>query len=91
MQITLFRALKSLKLDDVQAAAVVSQLEQHVESAVNANIKAVQGEIKSVQGELVGLRAAIDALRNQMNSISVMMGVIGLAIAAAPIIAKFVR
>ena len=33
----------------------------------------------------------LDALRDQLNFVSVMMGIIGLAIAAGPIVAKFIR
>jgi hypothetical protein len=55
-----------------------------VESVVNNNVKAVEAR-------LTGLQASVDALRGQIQFVGVMLGIIGLAIAAAPIIAKFVR
>ncbi len=84
MQITLFRALQGIKLADDQAAVVVDRLEAHVESVVNNNIKAVEAR-------LAGMQASIDALRFQIQFFGVMLGIIGLAIAAGPIVAKFIR
>ncbi len=55
-----------------------------MESVVNNNVKAVEAR-------LTGLQASVDALRGQIQFVGVMLGIIGLAIAAAPIIAKFVR
>ena len=45
MQITLFRALQSVKVTDDQATAVFERLESHVESVVNNNVKAVEGKL----------------------------------------------
>jgi hypothetical protein len=84
MQITLFRALQRIKIGADEAQAVVDRLETHVESVVNNNIKAVEGK-------LAGIQASLDALRFQMQIFAVMLGVIGLAIAAGPIVARFVR
>ena len=84
MQITLFRALQSIKVGDDQATAVVERLESHVESVVNNNIKAVEGK-------LAGMQASLEALRIQVGFVGAMLGVIGLAIAAAPIIAKLIH
>jgi hypothetical protein len=98
MQITLFKALSSLKLGDAEATAVVESLEQHVESVVNTHIQAVEGKLSGLEGKLVGLegkitglQTSIDAIRGQLNFVSVMIGIIGLAMAAAPIVAKFIR
>jgi len=84
MQITLFRALQGIKIGDDEAEAVVARLETHVESVMNNNIKAVEAK-------LAGLQASVDALRFQIQFFGVMLGVIGLAIAAGPIVVKFVR
>ncbi len=51
----------------------------------------VNNHIKAVEGKLNGLQASIDAMRSQLNFVGVMIGIIGLAIAAAPIIARFIR
>ena len=95
MHITLFRALKSIKVDDDAATAVVGDIERHVESVVNNNIVRVEGELAAlrgeVRGELRGVRAGIDALKHQMIVITVLISVVGLAIAAGPIVAKFIH
>jgi len=84
MQITLFRALQGIKIPDDQAAGVVAGVETHVETVANNNIKAVEAK-------LTGMQATLDAIRWQIQFLGVMLGVIGLAIAAGPIIAKFIR
>ena len=58
---------------------------------MNNNIKAVEGRIAAVEGKRVGIQASPDALRFQMQIFAVMLGVIGLAIAAGPIVARFIH
>ena len=84
MQITLFRALQGVKIADDEAETVVYRLEAHVEGVVNNNIKAVEAKLS-------GLQASVDALRFQIQFFGVMLGVIGLAIAAGPVVLKFIR
>jgi hypothetical protein len=84
MQITLFRALQGIKIADDEAEAVVDRLEAHVESVVTNGIRAVEAKLD-------GLQASVDALRFQIQFFGVMLGVIGLAIAAGPIVVKFIR
>jgi hypothetical protein len=98
MQITLFKALRSLKLNEVEATAVVESLEQHVESVVNTHIRTVEsklagleGKLTGLEGKMTGLQTSMDAIRIQLNFVSVMIGIVGLAMAAAPIVAKFIR
>lgn len=62
---------------------------------MNNNIRRVEGELAAlrgeVRGELRGVRSGIEALKHQMIVITVLISVIGLAIAAGPIVAKFIR
>ena len=44
-----------------------------------------------MRGELKGLGAGIDALKHQVNLISLLISVVGLVIAASPIVAKIIR
>lgn len=95
MQITLFKALKSIKVGDVQATAVVDQIETHVESVVNSNITRVEaelgvirGDIRALQGRFSGLQSKLEALDSKL---TFMMAVFGLAIAAGPVIAKLIH
>jgi hypothetical protein len=71
-------------MSDDEAAAVVGAIEAHVESAVNNNIKAVEGK-------LTGMQATLDPMKGQIQFVGVMIGVVGLAIAAGPILARFIR
>jgi len=91
MQITLFRALQGIKVDDDEAEGVVDRLETHVESVVNNNIKAVEGRLTVLEGRMVSMQASIDALRFQIQFVGVMLGVVGLAIAAGPLVTKFIH
>jgi len=84
MQIALFRALQSVKIDADHATAVVQQLESHVESVVNNNIKAVEGKLAGMQAELA-------ALNGKITFMTTLLAVIGLAIAATPILAKLIH
>ena len=91
MQITLFRALQGIKVDDDEAEGVVDRLETHVESVVNNNIKAVEGRLTVLEGRMVSMQASIDALRFQIQFVGAMLGVVGLAIAAGPLVTKFIH
>ena len=91
MQITLFRALQGIKVDDDEAEGVVDRLETHVESVVNNSIRAVEGRLTVLEGRMVSMQASIDALRFQIQFVGVMLGVVGLAIAAGPLVTKFIH
>jgi hypothetical protein len=91
MSISLFRALTALEVADGDPPGVVGRLEAHAESIVNNNIKSVEGRMAAMEGKLTGLQASLDPLRAQLQSVGVMIGIVGLAIAAGPIVARFVR
>lgn len=109
MQVALFKALKSVKIGDDMATAVVGQLEERVESVVDSsivrfervmseNITRVEGRLATVEGRLAtlegkfgGFQATLDAMKTQNIFIGILLSIIGLAIAAGPIIAKVVR
>lgn len=84
MQITLFKALKSISIDDASATAVVDQLEDHVETMISNAIKPLEAQNKALESK-------IDSLRNQLTFTNVLLAIIGLGIVAAPIIAKLVH
>ena len=93
MQVTLFKALKSINVDDEQATAVVAQLEEHLEKMIVDATKNLEAQNKSLEAKLdstrIGLEAKLDAQRTQISFVGGLLGVIGLAIAAGPIVAKF--
>ena len=117
MHVTLFKALKSIKIDDEAATGVVDDMQRHVESVVNNNIHAVYGELSAlrgefkgelaafrsefkgeltamrgdIRGEMKGMSAAIDALKHQVTLMGILISIVGLAIAAGPIVAKFIH
>jgi hypothetical protein len=84
MQITLFRALQEIKIAEDEAEAVVDRLETHMESVVDNHIKAVEAR-------LAGLQASVDSLRFQIQFVGVMLGIVGLAIAAGPLLTRLLR
>ena len=51
----------------------------------------MESNIKRVEGELAGMRATLESMKMQINFIGTMLGIIGLAIAAGPIVAKLIR
>jgi len=102
MQVTLFRALKSIKIDDDQASAVIDHLEAHVESVVNNNITRFEGELGNIRGSIAALEGKFTGMEGKFaglqtkleamdSKITFMMAVFGLAIAAGPVIAKLVH
>ena len=102
MHVSLFKALKSIKITDESATGVVEDMQRYVESVVTYNIQAVQGdlaalrgevrgELAAMRGEMRGLAAAIEALKHQVTLMGVLIGIVGLAIAAGPIVAKFIH
>jgi len=95
MQITLFKALKSISIDDASATAVVDQLEDHVEVMISTAIKPLEAQNKALESKIDSLRSQLDAktdsLRNQLTFTNVLLAIIGLGIVAAPIIAKLIH
>ncbi len=91
MHVTLFKALKSIKIDDETATVVVDDMQRYVESVVSNGMQAVQGELAALRGEMKGLAAGMEALKHQVTLTGVLIGIVGLAIAAGPIVAKFIH
>ena len=44
-----------------------------------------------MRGDLKGMAAGIEALKHQVTLTGILLSIIGLAIAAGPIVAKFIR
>ena len=76
MQITFYRALKSIKIGDDTANVVVDDLEDFMKGRMEDAIKPLQ--------------SSIDALRSQLTLFSVLIFFTGLLIAAGPTIAKLI-
>lgn len=91
MHVTLFKALKSIRIEDDVATVVVDDMQRYVESVVSNGIQAVQGELAALRGEMKGLAAGIDALKHQLTLMGILISIVGPAIAAGPIVAKFIH
>ncbi len=99
MQITLFKALKSVNIDDASAKAVVDQLEEHIDTMISNATRPLEAKIDGlrvqVDAKTDSLRSQLDAktdsLRSQLTFNNVLLGIIGLGIVAAPIIAKLIH
>ena len=76
MQISFYRALKSIKIGDDMATAVVDDLEEFMKGRMEDAIKPLQ--------------SSIDALRSQLTLFSILIFFTGLLIAAGPTIAKLI-
>lgn len=74
MQVTLFKALKSIKIDDNTATAVVDDLEDYMKGRMEDAVKPLSDQIA--------------ALRSQLTLFSVLIFFVGLMLAAGPIVAK---
>ncbi|ALR23037.1 hypothetical protein ACQKOH_21225 [Sphingomonas sp. NPDC092331] len=84
MQVTLFKALKSIKVGDDQATAVVEQLEEFMALKIKEANAALEAQNKALESK-------IDGLKTQLTILSIMLGVISLASLAGPILAKLIK
>ena len=91
MHVSLFKALKSIKIDDEAATGVVDDMQRYVESVVINNMQAVYGELTALRGEMKGLAAGMEALKHQVTLTGILISIVGLAVAAGPIVAKFIH
>ena len=76
MQVTLFKALQSIKIDDDTATAVVDDLEDYMKGRMEDAVKPLSDQIAG--------------LRNQLSLFGVLIFFVGFMIAAGPSIAKLV-
>lgn len=84
MQVTLFKALKSVKMSDDQATAVVEQLEEFMALKIKEANAALEAQNKALESK-------IDGMKTQLTILSFMLGVISLAVLAGPILAKLIK
>lgn len=88
MQVALFKALKSIKIDDQTATAVVDKLEEHLEHMIKDATKNLEAQNKALESKL-------DGLRSQITLFSILLSIIGLGVVVAtavgPAIAKLVH
>lgn len=71
MQVTLFRALRSVNIDDETASKVVDAIEEHVDMAVGQANKTLEAKIDAMQlnmettmkSGLDGMKTSIDGIR----------------------------
>lgn len=84
MQVTLFKALKSIKMSDDQATAVVEQLEEFMALKIKEANATLEAQNKTLESK-------IDGMKTQLTILSIMLGVISLAFLAGPILAKLIK
>ena len=68
MQVTLFKALKSIKVGDDQATAVVEQLEEFMALKIKEANAALEAQNKALESK-------IDGLKTQLTILSIMLRV----------------
>jgi chromosome segregation ATPase len=62
-----------------------------LEGKLEGKIAHIEGRVIAVEGKLTAVQMTLDSMRGQIQLMTVMLGVIGLAIAAGPIVSRFVR
>ena len=87
MHLALVKALKSATVPgadaDADATATVEAMEVYMASRMAEVVKGLDAQNK-------GIEAKLDALRANLTFTTILLGIIGLAIAAGPIVAKFI-
>lgn len=106
MQVTLFKALKSIKVDDDAATAVVASLAEHVDIMIGDANKGLEAKTDGLKAEINALQTVIStqygAMRDSLQDVKAsqsrqttflgaMIAIVGVAIAAGPIVAKFIH
>ena len=93
MQVALFKALKSINIDDDRATEVVTQLEEHLENMIGDATKKLEGKFNGLEAKLDAIKSGQEAQRSQITMFSILIGAIGIlmtvAVAIAPTLAKF--
>ncbi len=84
MQVTLFKALKSVKIDDTLATAVVEQLEDYVATKIAEVTEKLEAQNK-------GLESKIDSMRWQIGLLSTVIAVATIAGTALTVLSKFIH
>ena len=87
MHLALVKALKSATVTgadaDADATATVEAMEVYMAWRMAEVVKGLDAQNK-------GVEAKLDALRANLTFTTILLGIIGLAIAAGPIVAKFI-
>jgi hypothetical protein len=87
MQLTLFKALQSIKLSDEAATAVVDQIEEHIAMKINEATKGLEMATKALEAKLdstsKGLEAQLRAMTWLIGSFGVIISLIGVMGAVA--------
>lgn len=92
MQIELFTALKSAKVNDCAAKAAVEALDASIDRRMDMSVQAVRNELVSMNAKIEGVKSEIhtvrtgyDSVRTQLTILTALVAVIGLIGVTAPI------
>ena len=91
MQVTLFKALKSVNIDDTLATAVVDQLEEYVAVKIADATKNLEAQNKGLEAQIKGLETSIGGLKWQIGLFSAVVALAALIAGAGPVVAKFIH
>ncbi|MBB5712827.1 hypothetical protein [Sphingomonas xinjiangensis] len=73
MQVSLFRALKSINIDDEIAAKAVEVVEEHIEMSVAGAVKPLENKIDTLVALVGTQNGKIDALATKVESVNLSM------------------
>ena len=91
MQVTLFKALKSVNIDDTLATAVVDQLEDYVAVKIADATKNLEAQNKGIEAQIKGLETSIGGLKWQIGLIGGVIAIASLVAGLGPVVAKFIH
>jgi len=84
MHLTLFKALKSINLNDELATAVVEELGKFLASEIKDATAGLEAQNKALESK-------IDGMKTQLTILSFMLGIVSLAALFGPVIAKLAQ
>ena len=91
MQVTLFKALKSVTIDDTLATAIVEQLEDYVAVKIADATKNLEAQNKGLEAQIKGLETSIGGLKWQMGVTSAVIAVSALIVGAGAVLTKLIH
>ena len=91
MQLTLFKALRSVNIDDTLATAVVDQLEDYVAVKIADATKNPEAQNKGLEAQIKGLETSIGGLKWQMGVTSAVIAISALIVGAGAVLTKLIH
>jgi len=83
MQLPLFKALKTINIEDEQATEIVDSMEDYIAMKMKEATAPLAADIKGLDGRMGALDAKLGALDTKIGALQWTIGIIGAVIAIA--------